>query len=599
MKLEEKNEHITGYLEQYINRNNSEFSVLLTGKWGVGKTFYIKNFIKKTEKDNNFKFIEISLFGLKETVSIDEQIFEQVNPFLKQLKTTTKLIKASFKVDLTLFVKFWKSLDHVDKTRMIFVFDDLERTEINFKEVLGYINRLIEHFHFKVIIIANEENLLKSKEDIYKEFKEKVVGKTFDIEYDFKSAIMFFIESLDEDKVKNILKTHKDTIEDIHKKSTYHNLRYMKQAILDFESFIRGEYIDSRYLNSEKFLEYFIFSFFVFSIEVKHNLWNVKDFSEKDKDDFLEKKYASKQVAYDSNLKKFNLTKFLFSKQLWQPIIFSNFLNQKEKKDFNSELKELPFFIDLLPSFRQLRYWYLLKFEEEKIRELIDDVVKKFNSLEYEKLRDLKLVIALLVDLEKIGLSYLTISDIEIKVKKYIEKYKVDKYKTRDEWYQESSSYALFLGDYNADDEDVKRLHKLIYTEISKKFQLTQTEMIEDFLKNIQQEFDTMRHGGHHRNSYIPEGLTVEHLINILEDANHQTISNIQENILNLYPSDTRICNFINELSFWKKLAQALDQYISSITHDKKLHILLIKDFREMINNHIIKRFEGCQKGIN
>ena len=46
------NEHIESFLDHYIDLAVApEYAVLLTGKWGSGKTFFIKNFLAL--KDNS------------------------------------------------------------------------------------------------------------------------------------------------------------------------------------------------------------------------------------------------------------------------------------------------------------------------------------------------------------------------------------------------------------------------------------------------------------------------------------------------------------------------------------------------------------------
>ncbi len=51
------NKHIENYLDLYLEREDVEYATLLTGKWGCGKTYFIKNYIEKNLKRRN-----ISLF---------------------------------------------------------------------------------------------------------------------------------------------------------------------------------------------------------------------------------------------------------------------------------------------------------------------------------------------------------------------------------------------------------------------------------------------------------------------------------------------------------------------------------------------------------
>ena len=93
------NLYIKNYLNNYLKINNPEFAVLLSGKWGSGKTYFIENFIEEYKENENIKFIKISLFGLKKTDSIDEQIFSSLHSFLgnKYVKLTGNIIKNALK----------------------------------------------------------------------------------------------------------------------------------------------------------------------------------------------------------------------------------------------------------------------------------------------------------------------------------------------------------------------------------------------------------------------------------------------------------------------------------------------------------------------
>lgn len=43
--MSEKNKSIYNFLSQYVNMSNPQYAVLLTGDWGSGKTYFVKNWI--------------------------------------------------------------------------------------------------------------------------------------------------------------------------------------------------------------------------------------------------------------------------------------------------------------------------------------------------------------------------------------------------------------------------------------------------------------------------------------------------------------------------------------------------------------------------
>ncbi|WEO85030.1 P-loop NTPase fold protein [Pasteurella multocida] len=54
------NEHIEEYLDIYLTKENIEYATVLTGEWGCGKTYFIRNYIKKKENKKEYKFIYVT-----------------------------------------------------------------------------------------------------------------------------------------------------------------------------------------------------------------------------------------------------------------------------------------------------------------------------------------------------------------------------------------------------------------------------------------------------------------------------------------------------------------------------------------------------------
>ena len=81
------NEVIDFYL-----RSDTNYALLITGDWGVGKTFYYKNFVEKqigstpvfTNNRKKYKPVFLSLFGLKSIDEIQMGIFLGLYPILKK-----------------------------------------------------------------------------------------------------------------------------------------------------------------------------------------------------------------------------------------------------------------------------------------------------------------------------------------------------------------------------------------------------------------------------------------------------------------------------------------------------------------------------------
>ncbi len=251
------------YLDHYCNANNNfDFAVMLKGPWGAGKTTFIKRYIAQTSAaDTPNRFMYLSLYGVRSTSQIDDEIFRQLHPVLSS--TTVKfgtqimkgLLRGAVKIDLD--AHSHASLEsHVpsidvkeflkNASDRILIFDDLERCSIKIADVLGYINAFIEHQGQKVIIIANEDELIArekkggqsdkfSDDTRYSDIKDKIVGRTVEVKSAVHSVMPEFIKGVHSDRARSLLLSSLTEVEAIFLQSEGHNFRLLKQAMWDFE----------------------------------------------------------------------------------------------------------------------------------------------------------------------------------------------------------------------------------------------------------------------------------------------------------------------------------------------------------------------------
>jgi Cdc6-like AAA superfamily ATPase len=244
---EDKNRHVRDYLSYYLGLPHSpHYAVMINGPWGIGKTHLVTQFLKTTIKDPD-KFVYVSLFGLTSLDEIDAALLEATYPLLasKAAKVTGRIIKAALKfkhIDLDLNVH-----ELVDKFNpRIFVFDDLERCEMSVNVVMGYINEFVEHEHCKVIIIANEDEILgksrvgdeetrdQRQRAEYRRRREKIIGKTLEVQSAFDEAFAFFISKIDHPETRTIILNNAAEIAAIYTQSKLNNLRILQQTMWDF-----------------------------------------------------------------------------------------------------------------------------------------------------------------------------------------------------------------------------------------------------------------------------------------------------------------------------------------------------------------------------
>lgn len=264
------NENIKNYLSTYMENPDPRYAVLLKGKWGSGKSYFIKNWIndyKEKEKDNLVVLepIYVSLYGLKEIEQIKLAIDRVLHPILyskgadyvkKFLKLAGKVVlKANldFNDDNNEDLTFETTLDSFSLlstkksegiSSKLIVFDDFERCLIDTKDLLGCINNFVEHGACHVIIIGDETHISKLNKKDFIQFKEKTIGREFEVLPDIEGAINSFIDN-DLGKNEWLIK-HKTFISDCFKQTKYNNLRILRQCLYDFNILHRS--IDSKLL---------------------------------------------------------------------------------------------------------------------------------------------------------------------------------------------------------------------------------------------------------------------------------------------------------------------------------------------------------------
>ena len=125
--------------------------------------------------------------------------------------------------------------------------DDLERWGGNISEIMGFVNRLVEHERLKVILIADEEILAlltktQNKEtnnpnDSFSVIKEKTIGKTLKFKQDEATVVSQFIKALKNKNCREYLCSRQIDLIDIFRKSNVQSFRILKRSLEDFQVF--------------------------------------------------------------------------------------------------------------------------------------------------------------------------------------------------------------------------------------------------------------------------------------------------------------------------------------------------------------------------
>ncbi|MGL5795294.1 MAG: P-loop NTPase fold protein [Waterburya sp.] len=246
LKPQELTEAVTDYLQD----NETEYAIMINGKWGCGKTYFWNNNIVPKLKEKSIKNIYISLYGVKTINEIEQKILykllnlstdynikksdtssiiAEIPKYFDIILNKLDLGKSNFKPIADLFTGiasqfiFQQTL-FANKDKYVICFDDLERldSDLNIVRVLGFINQFVEHNRIKTVLICNEDEI--NNLDIYIKRKEKLVWYTYKISPSIEQIIDYFIKDYSE-ATRNILVEHKKNIIGIKNKCNLVSIR--------------------------------------------------------------------------------------------------------------------------------------------------------------------------------------------------------------------------------------------------------------------------------------------------------------------------------------------------------------------------------------
>lgn len=175
-------EELLSEIKYYIENKFYNYTVMIDGAWGSGKTYFVNQVLLPELKKETKKSIYISLYGVSNIDELSKKIYikfllkdksDRINSTLlagatEALDVVSGLISPFIGKYGDIEIKEKKIQNLVQKfvpiKDCILIFDDLERCNCPMREILGYINGFVEQAGMKVLIIANQ-NELRQKMD--------------------------------------------------------------------------------------------------------------------------------------------------------------------------------------------------------------------------------------------------------------------------------------------------------------------------------------------------------------------------------------------------------------------------------------------------
>lgn len=279
--------------ENIINKflSNKDYKVLaVKGKWGIGKTHLVRNFLDEHQKNY---YLYASVFGISSIEQLKARIVgnyqKNVKPkpinnilefFNRNSGRLEKIPKLDFGLsgsllaiggDLLLEIFFNLNVNN----NSIICIDDFEiKSQLPLDEILGFVEYIVQELKCKIILIYSDDNLDQASTEILQTYREKVIDREFTLAPTVEENLDFiFKDHPDKELVKSIfIKTHTNNIRVLRK--TRWLIDELLPLIKDWQPSLRNQVlINSIVINLAKFDKDF-YKFFSIDIESILSLTN-------------------------------------------------------------------------------------------------------------------------------------------------------------------------------------------------------------------------------------------------------------------------------------------------------------------------------------
>ncbi|QCO20931.1 KAP family P-loop domain protein [Acinetobacter cumulans] len=236
-------------LEEIFRKNdNKGIAIAITGSWGIGKTFFWKDFLARqlsqertfrNEKIFNRKYAYVSLFGLESLSDLKTQIYSNIenNHSSMEVPKWLKGLPAIFKdtrinqLGISAPAKLIDTLMFSQVKDAIICFDDFERmsNKLDIKDVMGLANQLKLEKYCQIVLILDETKTEDKNKEKYAEYKEKLIDETIKITS---------VEPLIRANTKGIDESLVDLMVKFAEELEIHNFRFFQKVIKLYRIFV-------------------------------------------------------------------------------------------------------------------------------------------------------------------------------------------------------------------------------------------------------------------------------------------------------------------------------------------------------------------------
>ena len=224
-------------IDAYLQGPQPGYALLLAGEWGVGKSFFWWKYKSRVARFN-LTPITMSAAGLQSSEDLERSLFQA---------SISGLGNSAVREAGTIIGRALLRLAKVDPDdirlkadatggKTVICIDDIERFAGEFKVLFGFIVNLIDS-GVHCILLADEDRAREFAS--YNKYKERIVGKTIQLEPDPRSFSEVTIRGFASAKSREVLLANLDGILDIIEHRDVRNLRTVRFLLTEADGVLR------------------------------------------------------------------------------------------------------------------------------------------------------------------------------------------------------------------------------------------------------------------------------------------------------------------------------------------------------------------------
>ena len=246
---------------KYYQTDNIDYAYMLNGRWGEGKTYFVKNELIKAN-NKNLKALYVSLFDKTDWSEVMSSILYSLSDSVAfTRKIVDSLIKDLFADKLSETVSSVNNLISpfveekiISKIKgYLIILDDLERTSIPISHLMGKVSEVLLTNNIHVLLVGDISHMNRENQKLFLEWKEKTIRKAIELDRNnLQKAISSIIEANGEQTTRfQYYKENKEIFDVLVEHVGVVNLRSWEFAFDIFDEIFENQYIEEYYFYNE------------------------------------------------------------------------------------------------------------------------------------------------------------------------------------------------------------------------------------------------------------------------------------------------------------------------------------------------------------